>query len=131
MSLSIEQTSRKGILMTLQIIDNQPKRRDRLIIIGEIINITRKGSSKTQIMFKANLSFSQLNQYLSLLLNKALLEKKALNGKFVYLPTTKGLEFLQRQQQVIDLLYENDNVPRRNAKWYTYATPFSGKTSLQ
>ena len=83
MSLSIEQTSRKGILMTLQIIDNQPKRRDRLIIIGEIINITRKGSSKTQIMFKANLSFSQLNQYLSLLLKTSLLEKKAINGKVV------------------------------------------------
>jgi predicted transcriptional regulator len=117
--------------MTLQLIDNQPKRRDRLIIIGEIINISRKGSSKTQIMFKANLSFSQLNQYLSLLLNKALLEKKALNGKFVYLPTMKGLEFLQRQQQVIDLLYENDEGPRRSPKWYLYSTPFNGKNSLQ
>lgn len=104
--------------MTLQIIENQPKRRDRLIIIAEIINIARKGSSKTQIMFKANLSFSQLNQYLSLLLKTALLEKKALNGKFVYLPTMKGLEFVQRQQKVVDLLCENDQGPRMNAKWY-------------
>jgi predicted transcriptional regulator len=104
--------------MTLLIIENQPKRRDRLIIIAEIINIARKGSSKTQIMFKANLSFSQLNQYLSVLLKTALLEKIALNGKFVYLPTTKGLEFLRRQQLVVDLLCENDQGPRRNAKWY-------------
>jgi len=104
--------------MTLLIIENQPKRRDRLIIIAEIINIARKGSSKTQIMFKANLSFSQLNQYLSLLLKTALLEKKALNGKFVYLPTMKGLEFVQRQQKVVDLLCENDQGPRIDAKWY-------------
>ena len=117
--------------MTFQIIDNQPKRRDRLIIMAEIINISRKGSSKTQIMFKANLSFSQLNQYLPLLLNANLLEKTALNGKIVYLPTTKGLEFLQRQQQVMDLLCENDQVPRRNAKLYYSATPFNSQTSLQ
>ena len=117
--------------MTLLIIENQPKRRDRLIIIAEIINIARKGSSKTQIMFKANLSFSQLNQYLSLLLKTALLEKKALNGKFVYLPTTKGLEFVQRQQQVVDLLSETDQVPRRSTKGFYSATPFYVKTSLQ
>ena len=117
--------------MTLLIIENQPKRRDRLIIIAEIINIARKGSSKTQIMFKANLSFSQLNQYLSLLLNTALLEKTALNGKFVYLPTSKGLEFLQRQQQVVDLLCKTDQVPMRSTKGYYSATSFYVKTSLQ
>ncbi len=117
--------------MTVQIINNQPKRRDRLIIIAEIINITRKGSSKTQIMFKANLSFSQLNQYISLLLKTALLEKISLNGKSMYMPTTKGLEFLQRQQGVVDLLCENDQGPKRNVKLYYSATPFSGKTSLQ
>ena len=117
--------------MTLQIIENQPKRRDRLIIIAEIINIAKKGSSKTQIMFNANLSFSQLNQYLSLLLKTALLEKIRINGKFIYLPTTKGLEFLQRQQKVLDLLYETDQVHRRNSKRYYSATPFYVKTSLQ
>ncbi len=117
--------------MTLLIIDSKPKRRDRLIIMAEIINIARKGSSKTQIMFKANLSFSQLNQYLSLLLKTALFEKIRLNGKFVYLPTTKGLEFLRRQQEVVDLLCETDQVHERSTKGYHSATCFYVKTSLQ
>ncbi len=67
--------------MTLEIIENSSKRRDKLIIMSEIIEITKKGTSKTQIMFKANLSFSQLQQYISLLLNTGLIEEKATGWK--------------------------------------------------
>ena len=96
--------------MTLEIIENSSKRRDRLVIMAEIIGITKKGISKTHIMFKANLSFSQLNQYLELLWNTALLEKLTVNGKVVYRATEKGLEFLEKQQEAIDLLKEDGQV---------------------
>ena len=96
--------------MTLEIIENSSKRRDRLIIMAEIIGITRKGASKTHIMFKANLSFSQLNQYLELLWNTALLEKLTINGKAVYRSTKKGLEFLEKQQEAIEYLKEDGQI---------------------
>lgn len=96
--------------MTLELIDNSSKRRDRLVIMAEIIGISKKGSTKTHIMFKANLSFSQLNQYLELLWNTALLEKLTVNGKAVYRATQKGLEFLEKQQEAIDLLKEDGQI---------------------
>jgi predicted transcriptional regulator len=96
--------------MTVEIIENSSKRRDRLVIMAEIIGISKTGSSKTHIMFKANLSFSQLNQYLELLLNTALIEKSNINGKVVYHATQKGLKFLDKQQEAIDLLKEQGQV---------------------
>ncbi len=99
--------------MTLEIIENSSKRRDKLIIMSEIIEITKKGTSKTQIMFKANLSFSQLQQYISLLLNTGLIEENADDGRAIFKATPKGFEFLERQQSVIDLL-SVDHHPYKN-----------------
>ena len=64
---------------------NTPKRRDKLVIMAEILAIAKKGSSKTHIMFKASLSFSQLNEYIWLLEETGLLEKTANGGKGIYL----------------------------------------------
>jgi predicted transcriptional regulator len=95
--------------MTLQIIESQPKRRDKIVIMAEIINLAKKGISKTHIMFKANLSFSQLNQYIEALSNADLIEKTSINGKVVYRATPKGCEFYQSEQQVIALLNTEDS----------------------
>ena len=102
--------------MTIALIENKPKRRDKLVIMAEIMGIAKNGTSKTHIMFKANLSFSQLNQYLSLLSNTGLLEKFAHNGRVVYQATPKGLEFMERQRQVMDLLNEAVHVYRNSVK---------------
>jgi predicted transcriptional regulator len=96
--------------MTIEIIETTSKRRDKLVIMAEIIGLSKKGISKTHIMFKANLSFSQLSQYVEYLLNTALLEKISLNGKVVYRATEKGLEFFGKQQEAIDLLKEGGQV---------------------
>jgi predicted transcriptional regulator len=73
----------------------------------EIIIIAMKGASKTQIMFKVNLSFSQLTRYLALLSHHSFLEKSVHNGRAIYKATPKGLAFMKRQQQIIDLLNED------------------------
>ena len=97
--------------MTLEIIDYQAKRRDKLVIMMEIISIAKSGTTKTNIMFKANLSFSQLNEYISFLLKHRLLQKTLCGNKTFYTPTTKGFEFLGKQQDVIGMfgeeLYKN------------------------
>ncbi len=102
--------------MTKEIIENSSKRRDRLVIMAEIIGIAKKGISKTHIMFKANLSFSQLNQYIEFLSKSALLKRTTFNGKDVYRSTEKGLVFLEKQQEAIDLLKENGQIHNRTLK---------------
>ena len=80
------------------------KRRDKLFIIAEIIEIARDGSLKTQVMYRANLSFTQLNDYLRFMLRISLLEKVLENDKDVYRATEKGLDFLQRYREINELL---------------------------
>jgi predicted transcriptional regulator len=85
------------------------KRRDKLSIIAEILEIAKDGTLKTQIMYKANLSFAQLNDYVKFMLKTGLINKFRANGKDVYVATEKGLEFLQRHFELTELLQENEN----------------------
>ena len=85
------------------------KRRDRLSIIAEILEIAKGGTLKTQIMYKANLSFAQLNDYLKFMLKNELLRKFRADGKDVYMATEKGIDFLQRHFELTELLKEEEN----------------------
>ncbi len=103
--------------MTITLTDNTPGRRDKLTIMAEILDIAKNGALKTQIMYKANLSFSQLTEYLQFLQQNNLLQKTQNNQKVIYKATTKGLDFMERQRQIINLL--NDTVPGRNFRLIT------------
>jgi len=85
------------------------KRRDKLGIIAEILEIAKEGTLKTQIMYKANLSFAQLNEYLKFMLKTSLISKFVYNGREVYESTEKGIDFLQRHLELTELLKENGN----------------------
>ena len=86
------------------------KRRDKLHIIAEILEIAKDGTLKTQIMYRANLSFTQLNEYLKFMLKIHLLNKFKDDGKEIYKATPKGIEFLQRHQEITELLKtDNEN----------------------
>ena len=90
--------------------DNPRKRRDRLFILAEILDIAKEGSLKTQIMYRANLSFTQLNEYLGVLLNMKLVGLMENKEKNVYKTTSKGLQYLQNYREIIELLKNgNDN----------------------
>jgi predicted transcriptional regulator len=60
-------------------------------------------------MYKANLSFAQLNDYLRFMLKTGVLNKFIAKGKDVYMATEKGIDFLQRHCELTDLLKENGN----------------------
>ena len=89
--------------------DITTKRRDKLSIIAEILKIAKGGTLKTQIMYKANLSFAQLNDYIKFMLKTSLLNKFVAKGKNVYAATEKGLDFLQRHCELTELLKEKEN----------------------
>ena len=80
------------------------KRRDRLYIIAEILTIAKEFCLKTQIMYRANLSFAQLNEYLSFLTNNNLLKVKNENKKFVYKTSAKGEKYLEKYKDISAIL---------------------------
>ncbi len=59
---------------------------------------------KTRIMYKSNLSYSQLQKYLALLVSIGLLEKENFEGTDFFKVTQKGDEFLKGYQQIKRLL---------------------------
>ena len=84
------------------------KRRDRMYIIAEILNVAKDGALKTQIMYKANLSFAQLNEYLSLLIEIKLLKATSKNKRTNYKTTPKGVKYLQSYEEIRNLLTKNE-----------------------
>ncbi len=90
--------------MVASLLQSSPKRRDKLVIMAEIIGIAKVGALKTQIMYKANLSFEQLSEYLHLLMQKKLLERTACDGRDVYRATQKGVSFAEMQNALKELL---------------------------
>ena len=67
------------------------KNRDRLSIVAAILEAANPGTSKTRIMFSANLSFSLLEKYLEVADQAGFLE---MNGSKYHL-TELGQEFLR------------------------------------
>lgn len=83
------------------------KRRDRLSIMAQILSIAREGTLKTQIMYRANLSFAQLNEYLSFLQEIRLLRVNSEEGRTTYKTTSKGIKYLESFSKIKDLLKKN------------------------
>jgi predicted transcriptional regulator len=92
------------------------KRRDKLYIIAEILETAKDSALKTQIMYRANLSFTQLNDYLSFMLKNELLEKILINDRDVYKATAKGMNFLERYREITELLKTEGDNYKNNVK---------------
>ncbi len=84
------------------------KRRDRHDIVAEILKTARKGGIKTHIMYKAKLSYSQINAYLQVLVEKGFLENTTVSEKrhlvIIYRTTPKGLLYVDNLEAVNQLL---------------------------
>jgi predicted transcriptional regulator len=78
------------------------KYRSRTEIVSMILEGGNGGATKTRIMYKAFLSFAQLREYLSLLVENNLLEY--LEGAKIYKTTEKGLNFLKMHNEISELL---------------------------
>jgi predicted transcriptional regulator len=101
--LSIKEQPRGNPKVNFEI-ETSPKRRDKLKIIAQIIETAKEPTQKTQIMYKANLSFEQLNEYLEFMTNLDLLEKLAARRRELYRATHKGAEFAVRYDEIAQLL---------------------------
>ena len=78
------------------------KYRSRTEIVAMILEAANGGATKTRIMYKAFLSYAQLREYLSVLIENNLLEY--LEGSQNYKTTEKGLNFLKMHNEIGELL---------------------------
>jgi predicted transcriptional regulator len=74
------------------------KYRSRTDIVSQILEAANGGTTKTKIMYKAYLSYAQLKEYLSVLVENGLLEFE--KGNQSYKTTSKGLLFLKTYSQI-------------------------------
>ena len=85
------------------------KNRSRTEIVGNILDAANGGATKSKIMYKAFLSYGQLKEYLSVLIENNLLEY--IEGTQTYKTTEKGINFLKIYSEIGELLQtsiEND-----------------------
>ena len=79
-----------------------PLRRSRLETINVILTISVHGIKKTHIMYRANLSYRQLEKYVELLVSKQLLAKQG----DAYVTTDKGFAYIKEFRDIQALMSE-------------------------
>jgi predicted transcriptional regulator len=72
--------------------------------MAEIMEAAKESQLKTRIMYSANLSFSQVNEYLSFLTERGFLRVRVENGKKLYETTTKGNQYIENYMEMSNLL---------------------------
>ena len=78
------------------------KYRNRTEIVGNILDAANGGATKTKIMYKAFLSYNQLKEYFSILIENNLIEY--IDGTHKFKTTEKGLNFLKMHNEIGELL---------------------------
>ena len=76
--------------------------RSRTEIVGNILDAANGGTTKTKIMYKAFISYGQLKEYLTILVENNLIEY--LDGTQTFKTTEKGLMYLKMHNAIGELL---------------------------
>ena len=79
------------------------KYRSRTEIVAMILDSANGGATKTKIMYNAFLSYNQLKEYLSILIENSLLEY--IEGTKIFRTTEKGLNLLKIHNEMSELLH--------------------------
>ena len=73
-----------------------------------MLRIGEKGAGKTEIMYTANMSYSQIQKYLDYLVNQGFINKVSLDGTMIaYQVTESGLKLLKAIDTLINMLESN------------------------
>ena len=78
------------------------KYRSKTEIVGNILDAANGGTTKTKLMYKAFISYGQLKEYLTILIENNLIEY--LDGTQTFKPTEKGLMYLKMHNAIGELL---------------------------
>ena len=79
------------------------KYRSRTEIVSMMLDSANGGSTKTKMMYKSMLSYNQLKEYLTVLIENDLIEY--LNGTQTFRTTEKGLNLLKIHNEMAEMLH--------------------------
>jgi predicted transcriptional regulator len=84
-------------------------RRSNIEVIADMLRLGEAG--KTEIMYSANMSYSQLQKYLKFLLELELIDKVTIGNPVVtYRVTKKGLRLLRSIDSILEVLELKDRI---------------------
>ncbi len=88
--------------------------RDRHSIVVDILEKSKTGKKKTELMRDAKLSYLQTKQYLGNLTKKGLLE---IDEKSRFKTTAKGLEFLEKCANCLLVSWDTQEESKKKGKF--------------
>lgn len=86
------------------------RRRSDIEIIADMLKVGENGAGKTEIMYSANMSYSQIQKYLGYLMAQGFIDKMKMgNPSVTYQVTESGLKLLQLISSVKEMLGLDDD----------------------
>ncbi len=85
----------------------RPERRDKMQIVVDILTAIQNkpnGIKPTHLLYKANLSYQRLNDYLNDLLGKQLIMHEVVKGTTLYKVTDQGFKFLAEYKRMKEFM---------------------------
>ena len=81
------------------------RRRSNIEIIADMLRVGESGAGKTEIMYSANMSYSQIQKYLDYLVNQGFVNKVDMDNTMVaYQVTDSGLRLLKAIDTLMEML---------------------------
>jgi predicted transcriptional regulator len=85
------------------------RRRSNIEIIGDMLRVGENGAGKTEIMYSANMSYSQIQKYLGFLISHSFIDRVEVGNPVVtYRVTDKGLALLRSIDTILEVLELRD-----------------------
>ena len=85
-------------------------RRSNIEIIADMLRVGENGAGKTEIMYSANMSYTQIQKYLDYLVNQGFINKVIMdNTTIAYQVTDSGLKLLKAIDTLMAML-EPDSI---------------------
>ncbi|OGO18448.1 MAG: hypothetical protein A2Z15_02790 [Chloroflexi bacterium RBG_16_50_11] len=86
------------------------QRRSNIEIIADMLRVGENGAGKTEIMYTANMSYNQIQKYLSYLVNQGFINKINIDDNVIaYQVTDSGLKLLKTIDTLMAMLESTDS----------------------
>ncbi len=86
------------------------KRRSNIEIIADMLRVGENGAGKTEIMYTANMSYSQIQKYLDYLVNQGFVNKVNMDNTMIaYQVTDSGLKLLKAIDTLMNMMAATEN----------------------
>ena len=85
------------------------QRRSNVEIIADMLRVGENGAGKTEIMYSANMSYSQIQKYLDYLVGQGFINRVQMGGRGVFYQVTEtGLKLLRIIDSLTEMMGPNE-----------------------